>query len=173
MRAPRPILRATTRLAIGADGRIGSTIYGTILVMAALTAAYAAERHDPAKLVELVASAVFVFWAAYVYANALSESIERRSRLDLPTLAHIADRELGLILSACIPILALLLGVAGVISESASVWLAIALGLMILGIQGYRYTRAAGLGPFGTVAILTANLVLGISVVAAKVTLVH
>ena len=43
-------------------GQLGSMIYGTILVMAALTAAYAAGRHDPRKLIELVVSAVIVFW---------------------------------------------------------------------------------------------------------------
>jgi hypothetical protein len=172
MGPPRPILRATARIAVGANGRIGSTIYGTILVLAALTAAYAAERHDPAKLVELVVCAVLVFWAAYVYANALSESIESGNRLNRPTLARIADRELGIVLSAFVPILALLVGVTGVISESASIWLAIALGLGIP-VQGYRYTRVARLGPLETAVILVVNLLFGVSVVAAKVALVH
>lgn len=173
MGPPRPILRATARIAVGANGRIGSTIYGTILVLAALTAAYAAERHDPAKLVELVMSAVLVFWAAYVYANALSESIESGKPLSGPVLAHIADRELGIILSALVPILALLVGVAGLVSESASIWLAIGLGLGILAVQGYRYTRVARLGPLETAVILVVNLLFGVSVVAAKVALVH
>ena len=42
--------------------------------MASLTAAYPAERHDPKKLVELVVSAVLVFWLAFVYAQALARS---------------------------------------------------------------------------------------------------
>ena len=157
----------------GAKGQLGSMIYGTILVMAALTAAYAAERHDPTKLIELVVSAVVVFWAAYVYAHALSMSIESGSRLSRTGVAHVAGQELGIVLAAVAPVAALVLGAIGVIEESTSVWLAIALGLATLTVQGYRYARIASLGPAGTVAILLVNLMLGASVVLLKVALVH
>ena len=160
-------------IALGDEGRIGSTIYGTVLVMAALTAAYAAERHDPRKLVELVISAVLVFWVAYVYANALAESIESGRRLRRSQLTHVASRELGIILAAVVPVSALMLGVLGLIHESASVWLAIAIGLVILTIQGYRYARVASFGRMGTTLILVFNLALGATVVGLKVALVH
>jgi hypothetical protein len=169
----RPILAAVAHVILGGRGRIGSTVYGTILVMAALTAAYGAERHDPAKLVELVSSAVVVFWAAYVYANALSASIESGQRLSRAGVGAVADRELGIILSAIVPIAALVLGVIGVVGESNSVWLAIALGLAILTIQGYRYARVASLSPLGTAAILLVNVALGLCIVVLKVSLLH
>lgn len=169
----RPVLRAASDVIFGREGRIGSTVYGTLLVLAALTASYAAERHHPWKLVELVTSAVVVFWVAYVYAHALSESIERRSHLSRPVVARIASRELGLMLSAIVPILALLLGAVGLVSESVSVWLAIALGLAILSAEGVRYAQVTGLSRAGTGAILVMNLVLGVCVVVLKVTLVH
>ena len=167
------LARWARHVVLGGAGRIGSMVYGTILVMAALTAGYAAERHDPGKLVELVVSAVLVFWCAYVYAQALSESIEERRRLDRGTLERIASRELGMILAAVVPVLALLLGVIGVVSESTSIWLAILLGLALLSVQGYRYARVARFGRLGTALILLANLALGASVVLLKVTLVH
>ena len=66
-----------------------------------------------------------------------------------------------------------MLGVLGMIDESASIWLAIAIGLAILTVQGYRYARVAGLGRVGTTLILVVNLVLGASVVVMKVALVH
>jgi hypothetical protein len=157
----------------GAKGQLGSMIYGTILVMAALTAAYAAERHEPTKLIELVVSAVVVFWAAYVYAHALSMSIESGSRLSRRGVAHIAGQELGIVLAAVAPVAALLFGATGVIDESTSVWLAIALGLTTLTVQGYRYARIASLNPAGTIAILVVNFALGASVVLLKVALVH
>jgi hypothetical protein len=169
----RAVLRAAFEVVVGREGRIGSTVYGTLLVLTALTASYAAERHDPWKLVELVVSAVLVFWIAYVYAHALSESIESRSRLSSGRVARIASRELGLVLSAVIPILALLSGAAGLIQERTSVWLAIALGLAALSAQGVRYARVTGLSRVGTGAILVVNLVLGLCVVVLKVTLVH
>jgi hypothetical protein len=170
---PRPVLHVTRSVILGSVGRIGSTIYGTVLVMAALTAAYAAERHDPQGLVELVVSAVVVFWIAYVYAHALSESIESGKRLNRSSVTRIASRELGIVLAAAAPVCALLLGVAGLIDESASVWLAIGVGLAILTVQGYRYARIEAFGPLGTTAILVVNLLLGICVVVMKVALVH
>jgi hypothetical protein len=171
--ARRPFLAAVALVILGGRGRIGSTVYGTILVMAALTAAYGAERHDPGKLVELVSSAVVVFWAAYVYANALSASIESGQRLSRAGVGAVADRELGIILSAIVPIAALVLGVLGVVSESTSVWLAIALGLGILTIQGYRYARVASLSRLGTAAVLLVNVALGLCIVVMKVSLLH
>ena len=166
-------LWSAIEVVVGREGQVGSTVYGTVLVLAALTAAYAAERHQPKKLVELVVTAVFVFWSAYVYAHALSESIETATPLSRPGVAHIARRELGIMLAAVVPILALLLGVVGLVAEGTSVWLAIALGLITLTAEGYRYARVADLGAVGTVSILVANLLLGLSIVVMKVSLVH
>jgi hypothetical protein len=173
--SPRqPLLRRlVSEMLVGGHGRIGSTVYGTLIVLTALTASYAAEKHEPWKLVELVATAVFVFWIAYIYAHALSESIESRSHLSRPTLANIAGRELGLLFSAVAPILALLLGAVGAISESTSIWVAIAVGLATLSAQGLRYAYVTHLSPAGAAAILVMNLLLGVCVIALKVTLVH
>jgi hypothetical protein len=157
----------------GGSGQLGSMIYGTILVMAALTAAYAAERHDPSKLIELVVSAVIVFWAAYVYAHALSESIEGGGRLTRSGVVRVAGQELGIVRAAVAPVAALLLGAIGLVSESTSVWIAIGLGLATLTVQGYRYASIASLGHGGTIVILVVNLMLGASVVLLKVALVH
>jgi hypothetical protein len=144
-----------------------------LLVLATLTAAYAAERHDPRSLVELVVTVVSVFWVAYVYAHALSESIETGERLSRSGITAVAGRELGLILAAVVPVLALVVGALGLVQERASVWLAIALGLVVLSAEGFRYARRADLGKPGTAAILTANLLLGLTVVVMKVALVH
>src|SRR5262245_46796784 len=90
----RPLRLAASEVLVGREGRIGSTVYGTLLVLTALTASYAAERHHPWKLIELVLTVVLLFWVAYIYAHALSESIESRSRLNRSGLASIASREL-------------------------------------------------------------------------------
>jgi hypothetical protein len=169
----RPLARAASELVFGRQGRIGSTVYGTVIVLTALTASYAAERHAPWKLVELVASAVVVFWVAYVYAHALSESIESRRRLSRDGVSRIANRELGLVLAAIAPIVALLLGAVGLINEKESIWLAIVFGFITLSAQGVRYARVTRLGRVGTALILVLNLVFGAFVVVLKVTLVH
>ena len=165
--------RRVAGVVVGRGGRIGSTVYGTILVMASLAAAYPAERHDPKKLVELVVSAVLVFWLAFVYAQALSETIESGSNLSGAGLRDIADKELGIVLAAVVPVLALVLGATGIVSESTSLWLAIAVGLATLFAQGYRYSLATRMGWLGTVAILVANLAFGLCIVFLKVEFVH
>jgi hypothetical protein len=169
----RSFRHAAFELVAGGRGRIGSTVYGTLVVLTSLTAAYAAERHNPWKLVELVVTAVLVFWLAYVYAHALSESIDEKAALNRETITGIADRELGLLASAIAPTIALVLGAVGVVSESVSVWIAIGVGIAVLATEGVRYARAARLGHVGTAAILVMNLMLGLCVVVLKVTLVH
>ena len=158
---------------MGREGRIGSTVYGTLLVLTALTASYAAERHHPWKLIEVVLTVVILFWVAYIYAHALSESIESRSRLNRSGLVSIASRELGVVLAAVVPVLALLLGAVGLIHESASIWLAIAVGLGTLSAEGVRYARVTRLSRAGTAAILVMNLAFGLCVVVLKVILIH
>jgi len=167
------VVHHTSRLVLGAEGRIGSTIYGTLLVLAATLAAYGAERRDPGKLVELVVTVVLVFWITFVYAQALAESIERGTRIGRETIVRVAGGELGIVQAAVLPVAALLLGVVGLISESASIWVAVAVGLATLFVEGYRYSRAVSLGAMGTVSIMVLNLALGVSVVALKVALVH
>jgi hypothetical protein len=169
----RPLARTAFEWVFGREGRIGSTVYGTIIVLTALTASYAAERHDPWKLVELVVTTVVVFFVAYVYAQVLSEGIEGKNRLSGRGVSRVATRELGLLLAALAPIVALLLGAAGTINERESIWLAIAFGFITLSAQGVRYARATGLGRLGTALILLSNLVFGAFVVLLKVALVH
>ena len=169
----RSLTRAVSDVLVGREGRIGSTVYGTLLVLTALTASYAAERHHPWKLIELVLTVVLLFWVAYVYAHALSESIESRSRLNRARLASIANRELGVVLAAVAPILALLLGAAGLIRESAAIWVAIGVGLGTLSAEGMRYARITRLSRAGTAGILVINLVFGLCVVVLKVIFIH
>jgi hypothetical protein len=60
----------------GVGAGVASTVYGTIVVMATLTAAYASQK-QPWKLAGIVASASVVLWVAHLYAHGLSESIVR------------------------------------------------------------------------------------------------
>jgi hypothetical protein len=118
-------------------------------------------------------TAVVVFWIAYVYAHALSETIEEESRLDRPILTRIVTRELGLLFAAVLPVVALILGAVGVVAEYIAIWVAIGAGIAMLSAEGVRYAHATGLGRSGMAVIVVMNLLLGLSVVALKVTLVH
>jgi len=139
--------------------------------MATLTAAYASEK-DPWKLAETVTAAVFVLWIAHVYAHTLSEALAE-GRQKLYDLGSIARRELGIMLAAAVPVFALLLGAIGVLHETTAVWLALAVGLFTLGVEGLRFARLEGLGRGGTLAATGLNVALGLLVVALKVLVAH
>jgi hypothetical protein len=164
--------QTVAQVVFGVGGALASTVYGTIVVMATLTAAYATEKH-PWKLAGIVASTAVVFWIAHLYAHALSESITLSRRITFDELAHIARREAGLLFAAAAPIAALVIGATTVVRETRAVWLALAIGLVTLGVEGLRYARFESLGRAGTVAAIVANVSLGLLVVALKVALAH
>ena len=160
------------RLVFGVGGGIASTVYGTVVVMATVTAAYATET-NPWKLAVLVVSTVLVLWIAHLYAHGLSESIAHNRRISREDLTAIAHRELGILLAAAAPVAALLLGAVGLLGRSASVWLALGLGLATLAVEGVRYARLEHLGRAATLGAIGGNLALGLLVVALKVGLQH
>jgi hypothetical protein len=157
---------------VGTGGGIASTVYGTVVVMATLTAAYATEK-DPWRLAVLVWTTAFVLWIAHLYSHGLAESISRRQRLSSQELRDIARREIGIILAAAVPSAALLLGALGVVRESAAVWLALGLGLAILAAEGFRYAHIETLGRTATLAIVGTNVAVGLLVVVLKVAVAH
>jgi hypothetical protein len=163
--------RAAAHVLVGVGRRIGSTLYGTVVVMATLTAAYAGEK-DPWTLATIVAAAVVVLWIAHVYAHTLSETLVER-RLGLEHMRSVAQRELGVVLAAVLPVASLILGALGVLDEHTAVWVALGIGLFTLAAVGVRYARLASLGPAGTLAATALNVALGLLVVALKVLVAH
>jgi hypothetical protein len=164
--------RAAEHVFFGVGGGIASTVYGTIVVMATLTAAYATETH-PWKLAGIVLSAALVLWIAHLYAHGLSESIVQERHLSRDELSAIVRRELGIPLAAAAPTAALVLGAIGLFGETTAVWLALAVGLVTLTAEGVRFARLEGFGLVGTVVAMGLNLALGLLVVAMKVALAH
>jgi hypothetical protein len=164
--------RTLSRLVLGVEGRIASSVYGTVLVMATLAAA-SGQAHRPWRQAAIVASSVLVVWIAHLYAHGLAESIEFGRRVTRADLGRIAHRELGILLAAALPVAALGLGALGVLRENAAVWLALSVGLVTLAVQGLRYAGAEGLSRAGTVAAVCANLALGLLVVGLKVLVIH
>jgi hypothetical protein len=160
------------RLVFGSRGAIAGTVYGTIVVMATLTAGSGGVR-DLWELAAIVTTTVIVLWIAHVYAHGLGESIEAGHSLDGREFAAIARRELAIPLAAVAPLLALALGAAGLLRESRAIWLAVGIGLATLAAQGIRYARAERLGPTGTLVAVAVNLALGLVIVGLKAGVAH
>ena len=164
--------RAVAEAFFGVGRGIASTVYGTIVTMATLTAAYATEK-DPWKLATIVGSTALVLWLAHLYAHALSETIAHGSRPGRRSLYAIARIELGILFAAIAPVIALALGAAGVLRESAAIWLALSIGLVTLAVEGFRFARLERFGVWRTLVATGVNLALGLLVVLLKVTVEH
>jgi hypothetical protein len=60
-----------------------------------------------------------------------------------------------------------------VFDETTAVWLALAIGLMTLAVEGLRFARLQRLALTGTIVAISLNLALGLTIVALKVAVEH
>jgi hypothetical protein len=153
--------------------RLGGFIYGTIVVLSVIVAGARAFPSSPGHIAALVVVTCLVFWLAHVYAHAVGESVSHGEHLSLAELRHIARREGSLAEAAVPPVVALLLGELGILSAHAALWLAFALGLVVLGAQGLVFARVERLGLVATAVVVAINLALGLVLVALKLLLSH
>src|SRR4051812_49696820 len=121
------VAQRATRVAIGIEGDVASTVYGTVVAMATLTAAFATEDH-PATLAVIVASSTVVLWLAHLHAHLLGESLTTGRRISSDDVRRMAPAQAGIVLSALPPTACLLLEASGVLRENTAVALALAAG---------------------------------------------
>jgi hypothetical protein len=129
--------------------------------------------HASGHIAALVLGTTVVLWLAHVYAHALGESVARDRRLTLSELRHVARHEGAIVEAALIPCAALLLGTVGLISTRASTWLALAVGLAFLAVQGFMFARVERMGWRGTLLIVSINLALGVTLIGLKLIVTH
>jgi hypothetical protein len=153
--------------------RLAGFVYGTIVALAVLVAGARAFPHAAGHIAALVAVTSVVFWLAHVYAQALGASVARDRRLTSAELRSVARHEAAVIEAALVPVAALLLGAIGIISASAAVWLALALGLGVLVLEGVLFARVERLGWAWTLVIVSVNLALGVSLIGLKLLVTH
>ena len=165
---------AAARLGRSAMGeRLGGFIYGTIVTLSVVVAGAKAYPHDPENVAALAAVTCLVFWIAHVYAHALGHAAAVGEHLSLAELRRIGRREWSIVEAAVPSIVALLLGGIGVLEPRTAVWLAVALGLIVLGAQGVVFARVERLGFTATVAVVALNLGLGVLLVGLKLLISH
>ena len=161
----------SSRVVVGE--RLAGYIYGTIIVLSVIVVGAKAFPHEPGHIAAIAFITAAVFWTAHVYAHALGHSVGHDARVTPAELKYIARREASMIEAALPPTGALLLGAIGLLSTRASVWLALALGLVVLGAQGFAFARIERLGWVGTITVVTANLLLGVVLIGLKIFVTH
>lgn len=156
-----------------AGERLGGFIYGTIIVLAVVVAGARAYEHEAGHIAGLVVVTVLVFWLAHVYSHALAHAVAHDEHLSRSELQRIARREASILEAAVPPVAALLLGAFGIVSTKLAVWAAVVLGLVVLCAQGITFARVERLGRLGTLAVVAANLGLGVVLVGLKLLVSH
>src|SRR6478672_6340084 len=121
--------------------RLSGFVYGTIVALSVLVAGARAYPHGAGHIAALVFVTSVVFWLAHVYAQALGGSVALERRLTLAELRSVGRHQAAIIEAALVPVAALLLGALGVISTTAAVWLAFAMGLAVLVAEGVLFAR--------------------------------
>jgi hypothetical protein len=161
------------RLLVGTRETISGTVYGTIVVLAAVTAAGKLYVRDLWRLEVIVAATVLVLWLAHVYSDALGESLRVGRRLTPAELGRVANHESAIPLAAVLPMVAVALGALGVIDGGTAVWIALGIGIGTLALEGLSYARLERLSLLATVASVAINLGLGLVIVLLKVLVSH
>jgi hypothetical protein len=170
----RPVSTMRLRSRVpGTRGRIAGYVYGTIVALAAVVAGASAYGDDLWRLAAIVGVSALVLWVAHVYAHGLGDSLTLGRRLTGAELAAVAGREISIAFAAVLPVAAIVLGAIGVFDGSAAVWIAIAIGVAGLAVQGLRYARLERLTMLGTAVSVGANVGLGLLIVAIKVIFAH
>jgi hypothetical protein len=160
------------RVLFGSRETIAGTVYGTIVVMGAITAGSVSEV-TASHLAAAAAATVIVLWIAHVYSDALAETIELGRRMDRAEFASVATRELSIPLAAVAPVGTLVFGSVGVLRESTAIWVALGFGIATLIVEGVRYAAVERLGRLATIVTLAINVGLGLVIVGLKAGLSH
>jgi hypothetical protein len=164
---------ALNKLVLGSRERIAGTVYGTIVVLASLTAGASTNEHDLWQLDAILGVSVLVLWVAHVYAHGLGESLDSGRRLTAAELGTIARREFSIPLAAVLPMTAIALGALNVFQDRTALWLALGAGVATLTAQGVRYAQLEHLSRKATIVTVGLNLALGLVIVALKAVVAH
>ena len=161
------------RVALRARERIAGSVYGTIVVLAVLAGEASAYEHNLWKLDALVLATVLILWIAHAYAHGLGESLRLERRLTRAELSAIISHELAIPLAAVLPLAAISIGALRAFDDTRAFWIAFALGVTTLAVQGVRFARLERLSLVGTIAAVAINLSLVLMIVALKVLVAH
>ena len=165
--------RPLRRLLVGTPETISGTVYGTIVVLAALTAGAKPHQHDLWHLGGIVAVTVLVFWGAHVYSHGLGESLSLGRRLTADELVHIARNELSIALAGVLPVTFIALGALDVLQDRTAVWVAFGASVATLAAEGAQYARLEGLRRGGVILAVAFNVAIGLIFAALKVFVTH
>jgi hypothetical protein len=145
------------------------SVYGVILVSGMIVVA-GASAGSAFEVFWTVLGTVIVFWAAHVYAGTVARhGLEEGHVIGLRQAFRASfRRSLGLLASAIIPLLILLLGATRAIDDAFALWCALWAGVVVLAVLGWiAFTRRGASWPVRLAGSL-ATATFGIAMIALK-----
>jgi hypothetical protein len=156
----------------GEQSNPARAIYGAILVMAVIIAISHDDTVTSAAILGAVGATTLVFYLAHVYAEALGNRVAGGPTKAFTNVRAAAIHEWPLVEAAVLPVIALLIGVIGIVGRDTAVSIAIAAGVVELFAWGIAAGRRLKLSLGATIGVGVANGALGLLMVGLKV-LVH
>jgi hypothetical protein len=151
---------------------IAGFVYGTILVVAVVTALSTDPSSGPGLILGAVLATAAVFWLAHAYAETLQVRLERTGRTLFDDARVTLVREASLLEAAILPSIPLVLATIGVFDRDTGILLAQLTGLAELFLSGYNVARILGRSAAASILSGVFCLALGAGIVVLKA-LVH
>lgn len=167
-RQPHPATRI-----VHASFATEEAVYGVILV-AGMIVVSGGHGESSWTVFTTVVVTVLVFWAAHLYAGTVAHhGLERDRVTGLHEAFQMAlTRSMGLLASALIPSVILLLGATKVIDDQSANWLALWMCVLVLAVLGFiAFTRRGASWPMRIIGSLT-TAAFGVIMIVAKA-LIH
>ena len=167
----RPVL--TPLAALTSSFVTEQSVYGVILVSGMIVVSGAGDPTSLSVFV-VVVSTVVVFWGAHVYAATVAG---HGFGSDARPLSHAFRRAVrqsnGLLVSALIPCVILLLGTARLVDDQLAIWAALLSGTVLLAALGWIAFRRRGASVARSLAGAAMTAAFGAVVALLKVVVVH
>jgi len=149
-----------------------SSIYGTVLTIALITAYSADSELDPLLIAAGVVVTTAVFWLAHAQADLLARRYFKGSALGRHEIREQLHEGWPMVEASFPCALALAAGGIGVLDEDASVYVALGIGVAELAGWGIAIGARERLGLLRVVGLTAINVALGLAVVGLKI-LIH
>ncbi|WP_157155945.1 MULTISPECIES: hypothetical protein [unclassified Diaminobutyricimonas] len=145
------------------------SIYGVILVSGMVVVA-GAGGGTSWEVFTTVVFTVIVFWAAHVYAGTVAQhNLVPGQPSSLPdSFKHSLLQSYGLLTSAIVPSLVLLLGATEAIDDLSAIWAALWTGVAVLAVLGYRAFARRGAPWWARLAGAAGTATFGIAMILLK-----
>lgn len=149
-------------------------VYG-LIVVAGIVAASGSGGAGSLRTLVLLTVTVLVFWAAHVYSGTVAEhGGHGPERVGLgQALRGSVTRSRGLIVSALVPMPALILGAVGIMTDRGAAWLALWLVVAALAALGYLAYQRKGAALHTRLIGALATASFGLAIILAKALVQH